>query len=146
MLVFGLAVWCRHSRTSRDVSPRTVTGLALLGLLTHPFGDLFTGGPPPFFYPFDVTLVAERVMLHPDPTTHLLAAFAIELATVWLAVWTYVHLRGYTLTGLVRPRAALGLGYAAAILSCPHRRSNRPRTRVQRPRTGRRRRTDPALQ
>ncbi len=57
-----------------------------------------------------VTLVAERVMLHPDPTTHLLAAFAIELATVWLAVWTYVHLRGYTLTGLVRPRAARDWG------------------------------------
>ncbi|GCF12722.1 hypothetical protein Harman_06570 [Haloarcula mannanilytica] len=105
--------------TSRDISPRTVTGLALLGLLTHPFGDLFTGGPPPFFYPFDVTLVAERVLLHPDPTTHLLAAFAIELATVWLAVWTYVHLRGYTLTELVRPRAALGIGYAAAVLFLP---------------------------
>ncbi|MDS0222552.1 metal-dependent hydrolase [Haloarcula sp. S1AR25-5A] len=104
---------------SRDISPRTVAALALLGLLTHPFGDLFTGGPPPFLYPFDVTLVAERVLLHPDPTTHLLAAFAIELATVWLAVWTYVHLRGYTLTELVRPRAALGIGYAAAVLFLP---------------------------
>ncbi|WP_336338112.1 metal-dependent hydrolase [Haloarcula brevis] len=104
---------------SRDISPRTVTGLALLGLLSHPFGDLFTGGPPPFLYPFDVTVVAERVLLHPDPTTHLLAAFAIELATVWLAVWTYVHLREETLTEHVRPRAALGIGYAAAVLFLP---------------------------
>lgn len=104
---------------SRDISPESVTGLALLGLLSHPFGDLFTGGPPPFLYPFDVTVVAERVLLHPDPTTHLLAAFAIELAAVWLAVWTYVHLCGYTLTELVRPRAALGTGYAAAVLFLP---------------------------
>lgn len=119
-LVFVLAVLAVATvAQSRDISPRTVTGLALLGLLTHPFGDLFTGGPPPFFYPFDVTLVAERVILHPDPTTHLLAAFAIELATVWLAVWTYVHLRGDTLTGLVRPRAALGIGYAATVLFLP---------------------------
>ncbi|EMA07582.1 LexA-binding, inner membrane-associated putative hydrolase [Haloarcula vallismortis] len=120
MLVFGLAVLgVATVAQSRDISPRTVTGLALLGLLTHPFGDLFTGGPPPFFYPFDVTLVAERVLLHPDPTTHLLAAFTIELATVWLAVWTYVHLRGDSLTELVRPRAALGIGYAAAVLFLP---------------------------
>ena len=119
-LVFVLAVLAVATvAQSRDISPRTVTGLALLGLLTHPFGDLFTGGPPPFFYPFDVTLVAERVMLHPDPTTHLLAAFAIELATVWLAVLTYVHLRGDTLTELVRPRAALGIGYAATVLFLP---------------------------
>jgi len=104
---------------SRDVSPQAVTGLALLGLLSHPFGDLFTGGPPPFLYPVDVTVVAERVILHPDPTTHLLAAFAIELATVWLAVSTYVHLRGDTLTELVRPRAALGIGYAATVLFLP---------------------------
>jgi len=120
MVVFVAAVLAVASvAVSRDISPRTVTALALLGLLSHPFGDLFTGGPPPFLYPFDVTLVAERVLLHPDPTTHLLAAFAIELATVWLAVWTYVHLRGYTLTGLVRPRAALGIGYAAAVLFLP---------------------------
>ncbi len=61
MLVFVLAVLgVATVAQSRDISPRTVAGLALLGLLTHPFGDLFTGGPPPFFYPFDVTLVAER--------------------------------------------------------------------------------------
>jgi membrane-bound metal-dependent hydrolase YbcI (DUF457 family) len=120
MVVFVAAVLAVATvAVSRDISPRTVTALALLGLLSHPFGDLFTGGPPPFLYPFDVTLVAERVLLHPDPTTHLLAAFAIELAAVWLAVWTYVHLRGYTLTGLVRPRAALGIGYAAAVLFLP---------------------------
>lgn len=119
-LVFVLAVLgVATVAQSRDISPQTVTGLALLGLLTHPFGDLFTGGPPPFFYPFDMGLVADRVLLHPDPTTHLLAAFAIELATVWLAVWTYAHLRGYVLTELVRPRAALGLGYAAAVLFMP---------------------------
>lgn len=111
----GVAAFARRQR----VGPRAVTAAGLLGLLSHPFGDLFTGGPPSFFYPLDVTLVAERVVLHPDPTTHLLAAFAIELAAVWLAVRTYAHLRGFTLAGLVRPRAALGLGYAAAALFLP---------------------------
>ncbi|MFC7250607.1 metal-dependent hydrolase [Halomicroarcula sp. GCM10025324] len=101
------------------VSPRQALAVALVGLLSHPFGDLFTGSPPPFLYPLDVTLVAERVLLHPDPTGHLLAAFAVELATVWLAVWTYARLTGHTLPGLVYPRASLGVGYAVAAFVLP---------------------------
>ena len=105
--------------TRQGVASRPLLAVALLGLLSHPFGDLFTGSPPPLLYPFDVTLVAERVALHPDPTGHLLAAFAVELGTVWLAVWTYARLRDQRLTELVSPRAALGTGYAAAALLLP---------------------------
>jgi len=101
------------------IDPRAAFAVAFVGILSHPFGDLFTGSPPPFLYPFDAVLVAERIALHPDPTTHLLAAFAVELGTIWLAVWTYAHLRGYTLTDLVHPKASLGVGYAAAALLLP---------------------------
>lgn len=102
-----------------DLGSRSAFAVAFLGLLSHPFGDLFTGSPPPFLYPFDVVVIAERVALHPDPTTHLLAAFAVELGTIWLAVWTYARLRGYALTGLVHPKASLGVGYAAAAFLLP---------------------------
>lgn len=102
-----------------DLTPRELFAVAAVGLLSHPFGDLFTGSPPPLLYPFDVTLVAERLVLHPDPTGHLLAAFAVELGTVWFALWTYAHLRGCTLTELVHPRASLGVGYAVAALVLP---------------------------
>lgn len=101
------------------IDPRELVPLALIGLLSHPFGDLFTGSPPPFLYPFDITVVAERIALHPDPTANLLAAFAVELGVVWLAVWTYTRLSGAELPQLVTRRASLGVGYAAAVMILP---------------------------
>lgn len=105
--------------TRRGVATRPLLALAAIGLLSHPFGDLFTGSPPPLLYPLDVTLIAERVLLHPDPTAHLLAAFAVELGAVWLAVWTYANVSGLRLTELINPRATLGVGYAGAALLLP---------------------------
>lgn len=113
----GFAVGAMATRST--VSPRPLLGVALLGLLSHPFGDLFTGSPPPFLYPFDVVLVAERVALHPDPTGQLLAAFAVELGAIWLAALAYTRLSDRRLPELISPRAALGAGYAVTALLLP---------------------------
>jgi len=101
------------------VGPEATTGTALVGLLTHPFGDLLTGTPPPMLYPFDVTIVAERITLHPDPTIHLLGAFLVELSTFWLAGYAYLRLRNERMGEHTSPRAAAGLGYAGAALVIP---------------------------
>ncbi|WP_415379160.1 metal-dependent hydrolase [Halosimplex sp. TS25] len=103
----------------RDVSPRVVGTAALVGLVTHPFGDLLTGEPPAFLYPFDITLVAERVVLSADPTLHLLGAFGVELATVWLALAAYFHISGKRPHSHVDRRAVLGVAYAGAALALP---------------------------
>ncbi|WP_340099836.1 metal-dependent hydrolase [Salinibaculum salinum] len=116
-LLGGLAIV--HVAGSLDFGPGIVLSTALLGLLTHPFGDLFTGSPPQFLYPLDVTILADRVLLHPDPTLHLLGAFFVELATIWLALVAVAHLRGWQLLPRVRPRAALGVGYAGAVFAIP---------------------------
>ncbi|MEF8784475.1 MAG: metal-dependent hydrolase [Haloarculaceae archaeon] len=116
-LLGGLAIV--HVAGGLDFGPGIVLATALLGLLTHPFGDLFTGAPPQFLYPLDVTIVADRVLLHPDPTLHLLGAFFVELATIWLALVALAHLRGWQLLPRVRPRAALGVGYAGAVFAIP---------------------------
>lgn len=108
-----------HVARIYDHGPRTVLATALLGLLSHPFGDLVTGTPPQFLYPVDATVIASRVTLHPDPTLHLLGAFFVELSVIWLAVFTYARLRGWRLLPRVRRRAALGVGYAGAIFAIP---------------------------
>lgn len=101
------------------VEPRHVLAAALIGLLTHPFGDLFTGTAPTLLYPLDVRLLPTRVTLAPDPTLHLLGAFALELATVWLALAAYLLLREQPLRAHIHSRAVLGAGYAAAVLALP---------------------------
>jgi membrane-bound metal-dependent hydrolase YbcI (DUF457 family) len=100
----------------RDVSPSMVATAALIGLLSHPFGDLFTGSPPALLYPLDVAVIADRVTIHPDPTLHLLGAFGLELFTAWLALSVYAGIRGIRIREHVDSRAVLGVGYAVAAL------------------------------
>lgn len=104
---------------SAGFGTRTILVAALLGLLSHPFGDLLTGTPPALLYPVDVTLVGDRVALAADPTLHLLGAFFVELTTLWVALVVYARLRGWRVRALVQPRAALGAAYAGAIFTIP---------------------------
>jgi hypothetical protein len=99
--------------------PRAVAGLAAVGFLSHPFGDLLAGGPPDLLYPLGWQVLTERVALSPDPTVHLLAAFFVELAVIWLALVVFLRLRGREVRSVVRPRAALGVAYAVAVLAVP---------------------------
>jgi hypothetical protein len=101
------------------VGPRPLFAAALAGLLTHPFGDLLTGQPPALLYPLDVAVFGGRVTLSADPTLHLLGAFFVELAAIWLGVAVLLSILGSGLRSTVRPRAAVGVGYAAAVFAVP---------------------------
>lgn len=116
-LLAGLAI-VRVAR-AYGFGARVVLTTALLGLLSHPFGDLLTGTPPQFLYPVDVTLFGSRVLLHSDPTLHLLGAFFVELTAIWLALFALANLRGWQLLPGIRPRAVLGVGYAGAVFAIP---------------------------
>ncbi len=95
-----------------------IVGAAVLGLLSHPFGDVFTGAPPAFFYPTDFTLLGDRLVLVHDPTLSLLVPFFLEIGVLWLAVIALGSLRDWNPPS-VRPVAGLGAGYAGAILLFP---------------------------
>lgn len=105
--------------TRLDLDARAVLATALLGLCSHPFGDVFTGEPPRFLYPLDGTLLAERIALHPDPTPNLLSVFGLELATLWLAVGAAAWLTRRSLRSHLDPRAAVGAGYGAIAVVLP---------------------------
>ncbi|ELZ15720.1 membrane-bound metal-dependent hydrolase [Natrinema thermotolerans DSM 11552] len=99
------------------VSPATVGLAALWGLWSHPWGDLVTGSPPDWFFPFDAAVLESRLVLHPDPTLHLLGAFAIELATIWLAAAVLCRLTDRSVVATVNRRAAVGVAYGLAALA-----------------------------
>jgi hypothetical protein len=117
--VLGAAVVGAVAAQHAHLTATQVFVVALVGLVTHPFGDLFTGEPPAMLYPLDAALVTERVALAADPTVHLLAAFGVELATVWAAVAVVCIATGLRPTTAVSPRATLGAGYAASVLLIP---------------------------
>ena len=107
------------ARRHTDLSAGAVFGIGLVGLLSHPFGDLVTGEPPAMLYPLDVALVTERVTLSADPTLHLLGAFGIELAALWAAVAVACLATGLRPRTPVSVRATLGAGYAASVAFIP---------------------------
>jgi membrane-bound metal-dependent hydrolase YbcI (DUF457 family) len=107
------------ARRWTGLSARTVFGIGIVGLASHPLGDLFTGEPPAMLYPFEATLVADRVALAADPTLHLLGAFGVELATIWAAVAVACLAVGLRPRTAVGRRATLGAGYAASVALIP---------------------------
>jgi membrane-bound metal-dependent hydrolase YbcI (DUF457 family) len=112
----GLAV-ATVVREHTTLPTRSVGAAALVGLASHPVGDVFTGVPPAMVWPLEATVLAERVALSPDPTLHLLGAFAIELAVVALALHVYARLTDRRLD--VSPRATAGVAYGALVLAMP---------------------------
>nr|WP_193570726.1 metal-dependent hydrolase [Halorubellus sp. JP-L1] len=104
-------------RTLTEASATTTFALAVAGLVTHPFGDVFTGDPPALLWPLDAVVLDARVVLAADPTLHLLGAFAVELAVVAVALLVYADLTGRALD--VRPRSVAGLAYGGAVLVLP---------------------------
>jgi len=107
----AVATGCRRWT---DLPPWQVGLAATLGLASHPWGDLLTGQPPQLFYPFDTGVLSARIVLHADPTLHLLGAFAVELGTVWLAAIAVVWVTGRSWRTFSRPAAALGATYGLA--------------------------------
>jgi len=102
-----------------DLPAGATFGAALFGLVSHPFGDVVTGEPPALLYPLDVRVLDGRVALHDDATLHLLGAFAIELAVVWLALYAVARVRDRALLDRVHPAASLGVAYAGAVALFP---------------------------
>lgn len=94
----------------------TVFGAALVGLLSHPFGDLFTGEPPAMLWPLAWTPIDARVAPFGDPTLNLLLAFGVELLALWAGLAVLVRLSGTSVGGLVDGRASVGAAYAGAAL------------------------------
>lgn len=111
--VIGVAI-AEAARSRLALSPRIIALAATAGLASHPWGDLVTGEPPALFYPLDISLLSERVLLSGDPTLHLLGAFALELSVVALAVVVVARQTGYQPHRLVDRRALLGVVYGVS--------------------------------
>jgi hypothetical protein len=119
LFVLGAAAVATVADRYGGLTAPQVLVAALVGFVSHPFGDLFTGEPPAMLYPLEAVLVTDRVALAADPTLHLLAAFGAELATVWAAVAVACLAVGLRPTTAVGTRATLGAGYAASVLFIP---------------------------
>ncbi|WP_247000618.1 metal-dependent hydrolase [Halosolutus gelatinilyticus] len=102
---------------SLPFSASSIALAALWGLWSHPWGDFVTGAPPDWLYPLEAPALTARITLHPDPTLHLLGAFAIELAVVWFAIAVVCRLTDRSVVASVDRRAAIGATYGLVALA-----------------------------
>lgn len=86
-----------------------------VGLLLHPFGDVFTGSPPAFFAPLDVVFLADRLTFAADPTLNVTLVFLLELITAWMALIGWWRLDP-TLHITPSPSSLLGCLYAVSVV------------------------------
>lgn len=98
---------------------REVLSVALFGLVTHPFGDVFTGKPPAFLYPFDSSFLVKRVVLVSEPVLNLIVIFGIELLIIWVAVTVYGDIIDRSVVEALDTRVLFGGVYAVAVLLMP---------------------------
>jgi hypothetical protein len=118
-VLVGLVI-TEFARAKSELSPAVIGLAATTGIASHPWGDLFTGEPPVLFYPLELSVLSERLVLHSDPTLHLLGAFALELGVVALAVGVVAQQAGYRPRRLVDRRALIGTVYgASAVVMAP---------------------------
>lgn len=95
----------------RNLDIRLVIISSFTGLITHPFGDVFTGPPPEMLAPLPFELVSDQLKLFQDSTLHFLSAFALELAIAWISIYTYLRLKDESIDIYLRPYVVLGVFY-----------------------------------
>lgn len=82
MALYGIVGGFLSSKAEEYISRKKLYGVSLLGLLTHPFGDLFTGSPPQLLYPLKLELIPSRLAIFAEPTLNLVTLVIIELVLV----------------------------------------------------------------
>ena len=100
------------AQTHLGLGARDIGIVAIVGIASHPFGDLLTGEPPAFLYPFEATVVETRPALFVDGTLNLLTAFGFELIAIWAGVLVYLSLTDRRFHTHLAPQAAIGGAYA----------------------------------
>lgn len=101
------------ARIHLSFTPCLTAAAMLIGLLSHPFGDFFTGTPPALFYPFKLLNLSDPIAFSPNATLHFLVVFGLELLVVWLVIWR-VHTGSFTDIHVTFSwLAAFTIGYAS---------------------------------
>lgn len=77
--------------------------VSAFGLLSHPFGDIFTGVPPQMFFPFTPGILETRIFFFQAPVLNLLAVFSIELSLMAAGLAVYSMVSGANILQRLHP-------------------------------------------
>lgn len=106
-----IAVVGLYLSTQTKVSTQWIGVAAGVGLIIHPFGDVFMAVPPPLFAPFRFDTFLTRIVLSTHSTINLLAITAVEILIVWVGVLTATYLSNSDMSSMAHPTVVVGALY-----------------------------------
>lgn len=115
-LYLGAAIVVTLLAVRAGVPARLIGWAAAIGILTHPFGDVFMGRPPAFFYPILTRPSVEKVAVATDPTVNLVGLFIIEIFLAWSVLWLVTRVTEEPLRDHIAWRATIGIVFATAVM------------------------------
>lgn len=86
-----LTVYTLHNYQPQTTQTHETALAFAFGAFIHPFGDMFTGTPPAFLYPFTDIINLSRWTLA-DPTLHFTLIFTLEIGSLIAALYLIAHL------------------------------------------------------
>lgn len=100
---------------------REFFSVAAAGLLSHPFGDVFTGTPPELLFPLTDSTGISKVALSQDPVLNLLSIFGLEISLGLTSLVLVLYLKDISIKDSISPAIALGglYGFAYFFLPAP---------------------------
>lgn len=118
-LLFGTTLVTVYTLTKYKPKTTKIHEPALafaFGAFLHPFGDMFTGTPPAFLYPFTDILQLSRWTIA-DPTLHFILIFTLEIGSLIAALSLIAHLTDFDILTYtdVRPKPHQTLVSAIAL-------------------------------
>ncbi|WEL23608.1 metal-dependent hydrolase [Candidatus Nanohalovita haloferacivicina] len=121
MLAFSVIGLALAEKAQGKMSSKEFFSIASLGLLSHPFGDFFTGTPPELFFPLTNAVKESRIVLNQDPVLNLLSIFGLELSLGLSALILGLYLKEIPVKEKISPLVALGglYGFAFYLIPAP---------------------------
>lgn len=121
MLAFSL-IGLKLVETAQDyINSREFFAVAATGLVSHPFGDVFTGTPPELLFPLVDNTGLSKVVLSQDPVLNLLSIFGLEIFLGLTSLILALHLKDVPIKKSISPLVAAGglYGFAFYLIPAP---------------------------
>lgn len=121
MLTFSVIGLALAEKAQGKISSKEFFLVAGLGLLSHPFGDFFTGTPPELLFPLTDAFRETRIVLNQDPVLNLISIFGLELSLGLSALILGLYLKEIPVKEKISPLVAVGglYGFVFYLIPAP---------------------------
>jgi len=119
LVLYGAVGGVLSTYAENYLSRKRLFAVALTGLMSHPFGDLFTGTPPDFLYPLNIEIISSRLVLFSDPVINIVSLLIFEVALILSGITFIAYLKDFDVTKFFNLAPLVGVLYGSVFWLIP---------------------------